>query len=265
MNRYVEELAKYGSLKSTKIIDAHTHMGDVYGTNLSVYDIEGCLKIMDEQNVEMIFCSPHGDLFDPLSVNTEIEEILRSHADRVKGYYGFNPCYAADYSRKIDNVPGDERFIGFKLLPEYHMTPLSDANYKRLFAVADESALLVLIHTWGGSAYNAPAQIEGVLKNYKRLKLLMGHSAPGEAEAAIRLAKDYENAYLDLCDIHRNNGIIERMVSAVGSEKVFYGTDMPWYDPAYAVGSVVFSHIAEQDMENILYRNAKNMINQVRR
>ena len=93
----------------------------------------------------------------------------------------------------------------------------------------------------------------------------MGHSAPGEAEAAIRLAKDYENAYLDLCDIHRNNGIIERMVSAVGSEKVFYGTDMPWYDPAYAVGSVVFSHIAEQDMENILYRNAKNMINQVRR
>ncbi len=260
MNKYQAELKEYSMLKSTKIIDAHTHMGDVYGTCLSVHDVEGCIKIMDEQNIEWLFCSPHADLFSPLSVNSEIVEILKFYSKRIKGYYGFNPNYESEYSKEIKNVPKDKRFIGYKLLPEYHRTPLSAKAYQTLFDVADESSLLILIHTWGGSPYNSPKEIELLLKRYKKLKIIMGHSAPGEADAAIKLAADYENAYLDLCDIHRHSGMVQKMVEGAGSKKVLFGTDMPWYDPSYCLGSVIYSDISEESMSDILYNNAKKLL-----
>jgi len=85
----------------------------------------------------------------------------------------------------------------------------------------------------------------------------MGHSAPGELDEAISVAKKHENVYLDLCDIHRHSGIVDKMVKAIGADRVLFGTDIPWYDPAYGVGSVLFSKISDEDKYKILYKNAK--------
>ena len=95
----------------------------------------------------------------------------------------------------------------------------------------------------------------------------MGHSSPGELDIAIEVAKKYENTYLDLCDIHRHicdihrhSGIVDKMVNAVGAERITFGTDIPWYDPGYGIGSVLFSHISDGDKYKILYRNAKGLL-----
>ena len=73
------------------------------------------------------------------------------------------------------------------------------------------------------------------------------------------MAKRHENVYLDLCDIHRHSGIVDKMVNAVGADRVLFGTDIPWYDPGYGIGSVLFSRISDTDKYKILYENAKNL------
>ena len=49
------------------------------------------------------------------------------------------------------------------------------------------------------------------------------------------------------------------MVEEVGADKVLFGTDMPWYDPNYGIGSVLFSRISDEDKIKILYENAKKL------
>ena len=81
----------------------------------------------------------------------------------------------------------------------------------------------------------------------------------------IEVAKKHENVYLDLCDIHRHSGIVDKMVSSIGADRILFGTDIPWYDPAYGIGSVIFSRISDGDMYRILYQNAKKIEERYRR
>ena len=109
------------------------------------------------------------------------------------------------------------------------------------------------------------------------MRIFMGHSGYGEWDEAISLARDFPNVYLELTAVYathdgivlkwapeRNfgigvNGIIHRMVSEAGSHKILFGTDMPWYSPHYAAGAILFSHITDDDIHNILHRNAERI------
>ncbi len=88
----------------------------------------------------------------------------------------------------------------------------------------------------------------------------MGHSGYGEWEAAFSVVRENPNIYLELTAASRVGGIITRMVKEVGSEKVVFGTDLPWFDPHYGIGSVCFSRIADEDRHNILHRNAERLL-----
>ncbi len=88
----------------------------------------------------------------------------------------------------------------------------------------------------------------------------MGHSGYGEWDRAIGVARDYEHVYLELTAAYHVNGIIERMVREAGSHKILFGTDLPWFDPHYGIGCVVWAKIADEDRHNILHRNAERLL-----
>ena len=56
-----------------------------------------------------------------------------------------------------------------------------------------------------------------------------------------------------------DHGIIEMLCEKVGSEKLLFGTDMPWFDYHQAIGGVVSADISEEDMHNILHCNAEKL------
>ena len=56
------------------------------------------------------------------------------------------------------------------------------------------------------------------------------------------------------------NGIIERMVEEAGSTKIVFGTDMPWYSPAFAVGTVLFARLGDEARKDIFNRNAARLL-----
>ncbi len=263
-SKYAQEFLPYGALKSVPIIDAHAHMGSVYGTSLSIASADDMVKMMDRENIEMIFSAPHSSLFDPGAGNSELEEAMAKYPDRIRGYFSFNPNYAEDYLPRITDVLKVEGYIGFKFLPEYHHYSLVDDGYADVLQFADQHHLVLLVHTWGGSAYNSTKQVAEILQQYPNITLIMGHSAPGECDIAIELANKYEHAYLDLCDIHRHNGIIERMVAGAGADKVLFGTDVPWYDPNYCLGSILFSPISDQDKYKIIRGNATRILGELK-
>lgn len=255
-----EEFMEYGVLKSISIIDMHVHMGTVYGTYLPDASLESMMKTMEKENIEIIASAPHSALFDPVAGNSEIEETMKKYPGKIKGYFTYNPNYCENIKDVLGSFNTDNGYIGFKLLPDYHQYPLDGEKYKALFEFADDNKLVVLSHTWGGSRYDSVEMCKRVVSRYRNITFIMGHSAPGECDMAIDFARNENNVFLDLTDTHRLNGIIEKMVKQVSSEKVLFGTDFPWYDPNYCLGSILFSKIDDQDKCNIIHNNAKRIL-----
>lgn len=240
------------------IIDSHAHMGANYGTYMSKANMDEMVELMDRENIEMVFCSPHSALFDPGMQNRELEEAMAKYPDRFRGYFVFNPNYSSEFAANMDRVLSVPGFIGFKFLPTYHRYPIDGENYRPALEFANKHGRVILIHTWGNNdPHNGPRHIEKAAGEYPDAIFIMGHSAPGELDDAIAVAKRHENVYLDLCDIHRHSGIVDKIAGAIGAERVLFGTDIPWYDPGYGVGSVLFSRISDADKYKILYENAK--------
>ncbi len=259
---YLEQFLETGKIP-VGIVDTHTHMNDVYGTCMCVYEYEETIRRAKEQGLKGIWCSPHSDLFDPLSLNKEIEEMMDKYPDFVRGYYGFNPNYSESY--QVEDVLKHAGYIGFKTLPDYYRTPIDDERYQKLFALADDLSLVLLVHTWGYSQYNDVDDMKKIADRYPNIQLIMGHSAPNRLDDSVALAKAKKNVYLDLCDIHRHSGIVAKMVNAVGSEKVLFGTDLPWYDPNYCLGSVLYAAITDEDRDNIFYKNSERITRRIKK
>ena len=103
-SQYAQEFLQYGVLKSLPIIDAHAHMGAVYGTSLSIASADEMVQTMDRENIETIFCAPHSSLFDPAIGNAELGLAMEKYPDRIKGYFSFNPNYAEEVLPSIGRV-----------------------------------------------------------------------------------------------------------------------------------------------------------------
>jgi predicted TIM-barrel fold metal-dependent hydrolase len=91
------------------------------------------------------------------------------------------------------------------------------------------------------------------------VELLMGHSGHGDWGAAVQTAAEHPNTYLELCAAYAVNGTIELFCEQVGSQRVLFGTDLPWFDPHYGIGCVLDARITDDDRHNILHRNAQRL------
>ena len=105
-----------------------------------------------------------------------------------------------------------------------------------------------------------PEVVRQVAARYPHVKLLLGHSCHGEWDAAIDLARSFENLYLELTAVFDDRGILEKFVREAGSERMLFGTDLPWFDPHQAVGALLSAEIDDEDRHNICHRNAERLL-----
>lgn len=247
-----------------KHIDIHTHMGPEYCIYYPEHDADSMVKYMDECGIELIVSAPCEDLFVTGCQRQDITDAMARYPDRIKGYYGFNPNEGVSV-REIEKAfaenPG---YVGLKFLPDYHRTYITDSSYADALAFANERGLIVLSHTWGvsmnGESCNSAEKIKFIVEKYPNLQFIMGHSIQGQTELAIEIAKDHDNAYLDLCDTGRFYGMVEKMVAAVGAEKVLYATDAPMQGYRFIQGAVFAADITDAERKLIFRDNALRLL-----
>lgn len=255
-----KEFLSRGRSESCPVIDMHGHYGPFWGICLPKPYAQGMLDSMDRCGVSATACSSHSALVDQERGNQEMAQVVKDNPGRFYGYRVVNPNYPQPARREVDRFPQDPGFVGFKFHPDQHSYRLTGEGYSPALEYAEEHRLIVLTHTWGHSEYDGPRMIPPLAEKYPHVTFIMGHSGYGEWEPAFAAAKEHDNVYLDLCAAYRVNGIIERMVREVGAQKILFGTDLPWFDPHWAIGSVCFSRITDQDRHAILHGNAERIL-----
>lgn len=279
----MREYMQQGFSASCPIIDMHGHLGPIGEIYLPAAPIERMHQVMQHAGVRVIVCCPHEALMaDPTRGNQLMQDTIDRYPDSFLGYWVINPHYPELVARAGDDQAQAHGFVGFKFLPDYHTYPLTGDGYRPALEYADAHHLLILVHTWGGSCFDSPTLLSTIAMQYPGATFLMGHSGYGDWECALATARDLPNVYLELTAVYvahdfgnqpggsgtplpllsclHVNGIIERMVEVSGSQKIVFGTDLPWYSPHYAAGAVLFAHISDDARHDILHRNAEQLL-----
>ncbi len=255
-----QDFMETGRSELCPIIDIHTHAGPYKSIYFPNGAPEKMVQTMDRCGVRLIVSVSHAALVEPLRGNAFTQTMVRQFPGRILGYWGVNPHYPEQIEQDLAGFDNHAGFVGFKFLADYHRYPITGERYEPALEYANEKKLLILVHTWGHSEYDSPTMLGELAAKYPGVTLLMAHCGYGQWEESIRVTNKFDNIYLDLTGAHNANGIVERLVAGSGSHKVLFGTDLPWFDPHYVAGCVLFARISDDDRHNILHRNAERLL-----
>ncbi|HEX4069677.1 MAG TPA: amidohydrolase family protein [Planctomycetaceae bacterium] len=278
-----QEYLEHGHSETCPIIDMHGHVGPFYGCYLPSSPIDRMRHRLKRCGVRRIVCSHHSALAcDVERGNQQMQEIVTAHPDEFLAYWVVNPNSPDITKRDLRSFHDRTGFVGLKFWPDYHLVPVNSPKYTPALEFADEHGLLVLVHTFGESPFDAPALLADAAGRHPRARFLMGHSGYGEWETSVAIARDYPNVYLDLTSVVQAldfsqmpggslmprvpaisphvNGLIEYMVATAGSRKIVFGSDLPWYSQHYHAGAVLFSRISDEARHDILHKNAERLL-----
>jgi uncharacterized protein len=259
------ELAKdfweNGKSAACPIIDMHGHMGDWAAIYFPRSEPEQMIGTMDECGVKLLCFSHHAALSCPDLGNRPSIEAARRYPDRLKAYCVINPNYPelaeaelAAYEQNLDV------YVGLKFHPEMHRLALASEGYRPALEYADAHRLPVLMHTWGNNPYCGAAQVRKLAERYHNLWLLLGHSLHFTWDEVVALAREFPNIYLELTALFDDRGALEKFAAEAGSERMLFGTDLPWFDPHQAVGALLSAHLTDEEIQNICHRNAERLL-----
>jgi uncharacterized protein len=255
------EFWEYGRSATCPVYDMHGHMGPIGSIYFPRGNPEQMIQTMDECGVKMLVFSHHMALFSPDISNRASIEAVRCFPDRLRAYCAINPNYPENIAADLATFEEHrDIYVGFKFLSDYHKVPVSDERYREAWEYADRQGLLLLMHTWGGSPYDGSAVLRRALEKYPNVRALLGHSCHGEWDAAVQLARDFPNVYLELTAVFDDRGAIEKFVDEAGSDRMLFGTDLPWFDPHHAIGVLLSAKISDEDRHNICHRNAERLL-----
>ena len=253
------EFFREGKAAECPVIDCHAHYGPYQGIYFPKVTPEAMVDTMDRCGVRLVISSGHMALVDAERGNQELAAVIARFPRRFRGYLGLNPNYPEQLKRQLELLDRLDGFVGFKFLSDYHKYPITGDNYRPALELAEERRLPILMHTWGGSAYDSPQLVAELAQRHPTVPLLMGHSGHGDWRGAIKTAQEHPNVYLELCAAYAVRGVIDAFVAEVGSERILFGTDLPWFDPHYGIGCILMARISDEDRQNILHRNAERL------
>ena len=260
-SKLAREFWETGRSASCPVYDMHGHMGVWKGIYFPCAEPERMIWNMDKAGVKLICFAHHWALFSPEMGNDPAIEAVRKYPDRMRAYMGIIPHYPEIIARDLARF--DEYrdvFVGLKFLADYHQVRISDDAYRSALEFADGKRLPVLLHTWGGSQFNGAEEIRKIAAKYPHVTFFLGHSLNNHWQEAIEIAKEFPNTYLELTSVPGARGVLEILCEGAGSDRILFGTDLPWFEEHQGIGSLLSADITDDDIHSILHRNAERIL-----
>lgn len=261
-SRYARALLDSNAFPA-EVWDCHGHLDPVrFHFIPGGSDAATIVAFMDKVGMKVVCLSHHlvvtGDLTEG---NRSACEAAGRFPGRVYVYLGYNPNYPPEYGiADLERHAARPGVIGIKFHSTVHVAHPDDRCYRPAYEFAREHGLMILGHTWGTRDV---AGVEKMVQEYPSVPFIMGHSGGYDFAAiyeAMRVAREHDNAYLDLCLSGMFDGEVELLVKEAGARKVLFGSDIPFMDPRGNLGRVAFARIPDGDKERILGTNIKGLI-----
>lgn len=148
-------------------------------------------------------------------------------------------------------------FKAVKLNPLRHAYCADTEALDPILEKAKEAEVPVCIHS-GHPPYSLPWQIGLLAERHPDVKIMMIHMGHGHGvyiDAALKMARKYDNIWLEMSGMPMPSKIREAY-ETVGHNRIMFGTDTPFHDPSVEIQKVLVSGVDQEGIEKILYHNA---------
>lgn len=230
-----------------KKIDAHAHIGYIGGWADVGITGEELIAQMDRFEIEKtVLCHEDNDL---------VYDMIKKWPDRIVGAVYVNPLN----QKTVDDM---EKYLqmGFKavkLNPLRHAYCADTEALDPILEKAKEAGVPVCIHS-GHPPYSLPWQIGLLAERHPDVKIMMIHMGHGHGvyiDAALKMARKYDNIWLEMSGMPMPSKI-RAAYETVGHNRIMFGTDTPFHDPSVEMQKVLVSGVDQEGIEKILYHNA---------
>lgn len=259
------------------IIDVHSHNVRPHSNKVSGFhtpdenfSVIEWIDYMNLCSIEQSFLNPMESIFDPAENAEELTGELRSEATgRFRFFVPFHPGkddgHLSSFKKQLEHPD----CVGIKIHPTVHETPADDDVYETVWELAAELNKPIMTHSWEISDYNPvqkysfPDRFRRWLEIYPQVNLCLGH-AGGRANAfrvVTQLCSEFSNIFVDISGDYFDNGMIEAIVAAIGTDRVLFGTDVNWFDSRCMLGAVIGANLSIEDKLKILRYNALKWYN----
>jgi predicted TIM-barrel fold metal-dependent hydrolase len=255
--------------KKYLIIDSHLHLGGLSYLYMPSNTEENIINLLKKIGVKKAIYANHGSLSTIEHGLGELFEALQRNDDFLYGYLVFNPNFKNSSLKSIEKNFERNHIAGIKIHPSWHLCYPYDKRYESFWQFAVERKIPVLTHSWDPDVSNKsqkfsdPFGFENIIKKFPDLKLILAH-AGGRGKMlynVITLMENYPNIYVDFAGDIFVSGLIEEYIGRVGSERLLFGSDMPWVDIRFHLAHILNLNISETDKKNILGLNAVKLFN----
>jgi len=247
-----------------RVVDAHMHLGCPWTIFAHGWGLAEVLALMDRIGIERAYSTHHAWLAGRhLEARAASVLAYEESRGRIPFLGVYDPRSEQESLAVIDACRSHAGLIGIKVHPSFHRVAANDDSYAAVWDYAGENRLPILAHTWSETdnpvqKLSLPELFEVHLEKRPEVPFIIGHSGgPGAGRLqAIRLARKYPHVYLDLAGDIFALDLIPYLVTAVGAERVIFGSDQPWIDPRAHLTRIYLADIGDRAKRLVLGRNA---------
>jgi predicted TIM-barrel fold metal-dependent hydrolase len=240
----------------TQVFDAHTHIGmDVDGRAMTA---AGLKARMEAANIHKSITFPLNDpnaRDDFSGPNDVVWAAYEEYPDAFVPFFRLNPhkSYEVEFGRCTERG-----FRGLKLHPVSQEFELDDERVVRLFEMAAEADLPVLIH----AGFGMRRIVEPLLPTVDRLphlRLILGHCAMVEVMTATRAFADHPNVLFETSVVKTMDLYV--LFCSLDPARICYGSDIPYGDlPSTlhtTLGAADAAGLSEEELAGVLSGNIR--------
>lgn len=269
------------------LIDFHTHIfpDKIAGKTLEVlkagilkyehtsaeacYDgtKEGLLSLMAQNGVDISVTLPIAT--KPAQTDSINEFALSVSGEKIISFASLHP-ENEDIDKILENIK-KSGFFGIKLHPEFQLSYVDSPETLKILKKAEELRLYTVFHA--GCDIGLPPPVHSTPKHFKNaMEYVSGKYIIAAHLGGWRMWDDVEK-HLVGTPINFDTAFIKDYVSPAqakriiknhGSEKILFGSDAPWENPADTLNFLLSLGLTWQDLDNITYKNAQKILKRLK-
>lgn len=253
-----------------RIVDAHSHIGRTVANGIG-QDVDTWLGAMETAGITQAIISVAAGglqaegLANTRRANDVIAEAVREHPEIFPiGLASIEVRHGEAGLAEVRRATTEIGLSGLVFHTTFEGFGVDSPVFASILKALGDRPALVLIHSTPDGRAN-PTAIAAVACRFPHIQFLLGHPVFTEDQQrqCVEAGQANANIYLDVA-YQADPATTEFFVGEVGAERVLYGSDAPYFEPARVIASIEAAKITEADREKIFWRNAERLIQTVR-
>lgn len=252
------------------IIDVHSHIGHTITSGVG-QKVDDWMTLMRSSGVGQAILSvaagglQSGGIEDTRRANDGIAAAVAAHPELFPlGLASIEVRHGAAGAAEVGRAFDELGLNGLAFHATFEGFSVDSPAFDAVLAAVGDRRGLVLLHSTP-DAKASPSAIAAVAGRYPNLVFVMGHPvfSEGQRADAVSAVLAHPNLHLDVA-YQAEASTTEFFVREVGSARVFFGSDAPFFAPADVIRSIEQADITEADRDAIFSGNATALIASLR-